>query len=586
MNQKILYLSMFFLLSGCQNTQVKKEEHEKSFFIPFFEEIINYEDDEKLKHQKSLNEKEYMYLIMQGQIELNKGNNKKALEYFEKSLAIKYSDISYTVLQIYYKENNYLKTKEIADKIYTTNKLVLNKHYENLLILLFQNKEIESGELINSILSKKNLSYDLNSLNQNLNIYKDIAHIMSFTSKDPIYFKKYLKEEDFIMINFFFKYIEGNKKGEEPDQALNYIIENKTNLMHNFTIFKVAASESYNLSTFIEELNYLLDYVEDYNFEINILKNFNKFDEKQYEELKSKLIKKYASNYQFWYELSIMENNQQKALLYSMKAFNIINRDKILVQNKDNIISNVVDLKIKNNEYNIKKFINHYDKEESKEIAISFTILKMIMNNKFDYELIISNSDLIPDTNLNLLIAKNYYYLEQYDNALIYINKTEEEIPNNLETNLYKILVLGEKNKKIGLNEAEIYYNNNNNLDAKLVLLYMKYLNNIDIRKSLNEVDKIIKLNNKTNIKELNEFPIYLSALFNYKLNNYVDSQKRFLTLNIKDNYTYLADYGRVLWKLNEKTKAKEYFKLSKSIFNSSYLKNILKELNIKSEDL
>ncbi len=586
MNQKILYLSMFFLLSGCQNTQVKKEENEKSFFIPFFEEIINYEDDEKLKHQKSLNEKEYMYLIMQGQIELNKGNNKKALEYFEKSLAIKYSDISYTVLQIYYKENNYLKTKEIADKIYTTNKLVLNKHYENLLILLFQNKEIESGELINSILSKKNLSYDLNSLNQNLNIYKDIAHIMSFTSKDPIYFKKYLKEEDFIMINFFFKYIEGNKKGEEPDQALNYIIENKTNLMHNFTIFKVAASESYNLSTFIEELNYLLDYVEDYNFEINILKNFNKFDEKQYEELKSKLIKKYASNYQFWYELSIMENNQQKALLYSMKAFNIINRDKILVQNKDNIISNVVDLKIKNNEYNIKKFINHYDKEESKEIAISFTILKMIMNNKFDYELIISNSDLIPDTNLNLLIAKNYYYLEQYDNALIYINKTEEEIPNNLETNLYKILVLGEKNKKIGLNEAEIYYNNNNNLDAKLVLLYMKYLNNIDIRKSLNEVDKIIKLNNKTNIKELNEFPIYLSALFNYKLNNYVDSQKRFLTLNIKDNYTYLADYGRVLWKLNEKTKAKEYFKLSKSIFNSSYLKNILKELNIKSEDL
>ena len=586
MNQKILYLSILFLLSGCQSNQVKKEDNEKSFFIPFFEKIINYEDDEKLKQQKSLNEKEYMYLIMQGQLELNKGNNDKALEYFEKSLTIKYSDISYTVLQIYYKENNYLKTKEIAEKIYSTNKLVLNKHYENFLILLFQNKEIESGKLINSILNKKTLSYDFNSLNNNLNIYKDLAHIMSFVNKDPIYLKKYLKEEDFIMINFFFKYIEGNKKGEEPDAALNYIIENKTNLMHNFTIFKVAASESYSLSTFIEELNYLLEYVEDYEFEINILKKFNKFDEEQYEELKSKLIKKYASNYQFWYELSLIESNKQKALLYSIKAFNIINRDKILVQNKENIISNVVDLKIKNNEYNIKNFISYYDKKESIEIAISFTILKMIINNKFNYELILNNSNLIPDTNLNLLIAKNYYYLEKYDEALIYINKTEEEIPNNLETNLYKILVLGEKNKKIGLNEAEIYYNNNEVLDAKLVLLYMKYLNNIDIRKSLKEVDEIIKLNTNTNIKDFNDFPIYLSALFNYKLNNYSDAQKRFLTLNIKNNYTYLADYGKVLWKLNDRVKAKEYFKLSKSIFDSEYLKKTLKELNIKSEDL
>ena len=87
-------------------------------------------------------------------------------------------------------------------------------------------------------------------------------------------------------------------------------------------------------------------------------------------------------------------------------------------------------------------------------------------------------------------------------------------------------------------------------------------------------------------VNEFKQLPLYISAQLNYKLKKYNEAKKIFDSMIIDNNYSYLADYGRILWYLNEKEDAIKYFKQSKSILNSFYLKNIIKELKIKPEDI
>lgn len=593
MNKKILYLSIFFAITGCQTNNVKETSSpkEKSFFIPFFNEVINYKSEEET-NTNVINEKEYMYLIMQGQLELNKNNNLKALEYFEKSMNIRYTDISYTILDIYFKEKNYLKSMEIANKIYTSNRIVTkNKDYENLIIYLFNNENLKSIEIINKLIKNINTNENnVNNLGMQVNIYKEIADIMIFTRNELSIIKDKINKDDFTLIEFFYMYNLSNQKGEEPDEVLNYLItnKNKNNLLHNFTVFRVGYIENYHIDSYKDEVKYVIDNVDNYKFDLSILEKFYNYNLEEYEILKSKLIKKYASDYNFWIFLSILEKEDKtKSLLNSLKAYKIIKRDKVLVQNKEFLISNIINLQIENNNFNIKPFVNDYKEYSKKEMAVSFMILNMINKNKFNYNHILKYQSTIPKTDIDLLISKNYYYLEKYNEALIYINKSEEEISNNLEINLYKILILGEKNKKIGLNEAEIFYNDNKNIDSKLILLYMNYLNNIKLQESLKESDLIqLKSKEQIQIDDFKQLPLYLSAQLNYKLKKYNEAKEIFDLMIIDSNYAYLADYGRILWHLNQKEDAIKYFKQSKSILNSIYLKNIIKELKIKPEDI
>lgn len=593
MNKKILYLSIFFAITGCQTNNFKEssEPKEKSFFIPFFNEIINYKAEEET-NANVINEKEYMYLIMQGQLELNKNNNLKALEYFEKSMNIKYTDISYTILDINFKEKNYLKSKEIANKIYSSNRIVIkNKDYENLIIYLFNNEHLKSIEIINKLIKNINPNEtNVNNLGMQVNIYKEIADIMIFTRNELSIIKDKINKDDFTLIEFFYMYNLSNQKGEEPDDVLNYLIinKNKNNLLHNFTVFRVGYIENYHIDSYKDEVKYVIDNVDNYKFDLSILEKFYNYNLEEYEILKSKLIKKYSSDYNFWIFLSILEKEDKaKSLLNSLKAYKIIKRDKVLVQNKEFLLSNIINLQIENNNFNIKPFVNDYKEYSKKEMAVSFMILNMINKNKFNYNHVLNYQFTIPKTDIDLLISKNYYYLEKYDEALLYINKAEEEISNNLEINLYKILILGEKNKKIGLNEAEIFYNDNKNIDAKLILLYMNYLNNTKLQDSLKESDLIqLKSKEQIQIDDFKQLPLYLSAQLNYKLKKYNEAKEIFDLMIIDSNYAYLADYGRILWHLNQKEDAIKYFKQSKSILNSIYLKNIIKELKIKPEDI
>lgn len=593
MNKKILYLSIFFALAGCQTNTVKETSvpKEKSFFIPFFNEIIDYKSAEE-KNTDVMNEKEYMYLIMQGQLELNKNNNQKALEYFEKSMNIKYTDISYTILDIYFKEKNYLKSMEISSKIYNSNRIIAeNKDYENLILYLFNNDDLKSVEIINKLIKNININENnINNLGMQVNIYRDIADIIVFTRNELSIIKDKINKDDFTLIEFFYMYNLSNQKGEEPDKVLNHLILNinKNNLLHNFTVFRVGYIENYHIDSYKDEVKYIIDNIDNYKFDLSILEKFYNYNLEEYEILKVKLISKYENNYNFWIFLSILEKEDKtKALSSALKAYEIIKKDKVLVQNKELLLSNIINLQIENNNFNIKPFINDYKEYSNKEMAISFMILNMINKNKFNYNHILDYQSTIPKTDIDLLISKNYYYLEKYDEALLYINKAEEETSNNLEINLYKILILGEKNKKIGLNEAEIFYNDNKNIDSKIILLYMNYLNNVKINDSLKEIN-LIQLKNKEQI-QINEFkqlPLYISAQLNYKLKKYNEAKKIFDSMIIDNNYSYLADYGRILWYLNQKEDAIKYFKQSKLILNSFYLKNIIKELKIKPEDI
>lgn len=574
MNKKILYLFMLILISGCQTTKEDIDveilnENEKSFIIPFFNEIINY-NSEKDNDLSVLNEKEYMLLIMNGQIEINKGNNIKALEYFEKSLNIKYSEISYSILGIYFKENNYLKAKEISELI-LKNGLSKNKKYENLIISLINKDKENIYNISKEIIDKKN---------NDIYTYKNIAEIFYFTKNEPSIIKDLINKDDYVLIEFFYKYNLSNSKGDEPDEALNFLImnKNKTNILHNMTIVKIGDVENYHINAYIDEALFLIENLDNYDFEISILDKLYKYNKKEYEFLKSKLITKHNDNYIFWTHLSYLEKEEiEKSLFNRIKAYEIIKKNKILVQNKDLYISNIINLKIKNNDFKIKSFIKEFDKKEDRIKTFHYLVEKMIIKNSFNYDYLFSMQSLIGDQNVDYIIAKSYYKLRKYDLALSYINKAEEEFSNIEDLTFLKILILGGKNKKIGLNEAEIYHKDKNTFDSLQILLHMKLINNI-------EIEKGFEILNKIETKKINSYTKYLKYNYAYKLKKYKLSKEIINSMDINEDYLYLIDQGKILWKLNEKEEAIKSFKKSKEIYDSLYIKETIKELNINKE--
>lgn len=50
---------------------------------------------------------------MVGQLEYNEGNTKRSIANYEKSLALKKNTVAYTLLVLYYKENDYQNAKEL-----------------------------------------------------------------------------------------------------------------------------------------------------------------------------------------------------------------------------------------------------------------------------------------------------------------------------------------------------------------------------------------------------------------------------------------------------------------------------------------
>lgn len=578
MNKKILYLFMLISISGCQTTKEDIDVevvNEKSFIIPFFNEIINYKSEED-NDLNVLNEKEYMLLIMNGQIEINKGNNIKALEYFEESLKIKYSEISYSILGIYFKENNYLKAKEISELIFekglSKNK---NKKYENLIISLI-NKDDEN---VNNIL-KEIIEKESNNFYNDIDTYKNIAEVFYFTKNEPSIIKNLINKDDYILIEFFYKYNLSNSKGEDPDEALNFLIlnKNKTNILHNMTIVKIGDIENYHINSYIEESLFIIENIDNYDFEISILNKLYKYNRKEYEKLKSKLIIKHNNNYVFWSYLSELEKEDSKKSMFNIiKAYNIIKKNKILVQNENLYIYNIINLKIKNKDFKVKEFINEFDKKEDKIKTFYYLVEKMIIKNSFNYDYLISMKSIIEEENIDYIIAKSYYKLGKNDLALSYINKAEEENSNIENLIFLKILILGEKNKKIGLNEAEIYNNNKNSINSLQVLLHMRLINNIELEKGLDTLNKIKD-------KEINSYTKYLKYNYAYKLKKYKLAKEIINSIEINEDYLYLIDNGKILWKLNEKEKAINSFKKSKKIYDSLYLKETIKELNINEE--
>lgn len=583
MKHKILYFSIILGLYGCQSTQPKSVEEEKSFTIPFFNEVINYSEN---NIDTTQNEKEYMYLIMKGQIELNKGNNKEAINLFEKSLVIKYSDISYKLLSLYYKEQEPIKSKNISLVIYKENMLIqTDKRYENLIIYLYNKEQEKSSDIINDLVSGYNTSgKTINELGVQINIYKEIANILEFTKTELSYIKEKINKEDFTLIEFFHKYHLSNNQGIDPDEALNYLIKNKNknNLLHNFTIFRTGFIEGYHINSYKVEVNYVMEKVDDFKLDLSILDTFYRYNKEEYEKLKIKLISKYYDNHYFWFFMSDLEKeNIDKSLLYSIKTYNIIKKKEINFEYKDILISNIINMQIYNKNFKLKKYFTEIN-EKDKKSKLSIIIVNMIKNNKFDYELIKSYQNII-NNNVDILIAKSYYYLENNDKALEYINKIEEEDTNDdLETNLYKIIILGSKNKKIGLNEAEIFNNTNKTLESELILYYMEYLNDINSKR----IEVIMNKKEELKNEDLKNISIYLYAQTYYKNKQYNKAIETMKSLEIENNYKYLADYGRMLWKLNKKEESKKMFNKSKNIFNSLYLKNILKELNIKEGEV
>lgn len=58
-------------------------------------------------------------------------------------------------------------------------------------------------------------------------------------------------------------------------------------------------------------------------------------------------------------------------------------------------------------------------------------------------------------------------------------------------------------------------------------------------------------------IKDFETLPTYIYARYNYENGKYEKAKEIYELLEISNNYVYLADYGQVLWKLNQRTKQK-----------------------------
>ncbi len=583
MNKKILCLSILFALSGCEST--------KSFHIPIFEDVIEYKEDviknDNLYDEKK--EKEFMYNVMIGQLELNEGNTRRAIENYEKSLSEKQNEVAYTLLEIYYKENDYENSKRVA-KIISDKNIKSDSIGNQLLVSLLNNNYINSSEKINSILSKidnvdiKQVSY----LEAQVKKYKEISDMIFFSNNDISKFNENVEHDNFVLLKFFYLYNLSNSKGEDPDEPIKYLKENlnKDNLLHNFTLFRIAYIEHYHVNVYKNEMIYLTEVLNNYVFDINTLEKLYTNDINLYEELKERMNVKYSNDISYWYFLSVIEDkaSPKKSLQYLNNAYNIIEKKQSMHELKDKIIGSLILKNVNNQNYDVSKYINKLSDNKQKEIYFKQVMYIAIFNNNYNDDLLEKYKHIVSDLDRYLTISRIYTYFEDYNKAMTYLEHADELSVSNNIINLDKIMILSKINPKIAVNEAEIFLEKENTPESRLVLLYAKLNNNENLKEGREEVRSIYyKYDKKTISEQYYQFTTYLFSRYNYEIGKYERSKETLEQLEIGSNYIYLADYGKILWKLNQKTKAKKMFKKSKEIFDSKYLSNIIKELNIKN---
>jgi hypothetical protein len=576
MKQKILYLSIIMALSGCASKP-------ESFNVPMFENVIEYSS----KKNDVEADKEYMYDIMVGQLEYNEGNTKRSIVNYEKSLAIKKNTVAYTLLVLYYKENDYQNAKRIASLI-KENSIKKNSLVENLLVNLLNGELDKSVETINSVLSSAPSNADiLQEFEITLKGQKDIADLLYFSKIDIDSLEDKLSPSDFVMIKFFYLHDKSNEAGIDPNEAVGYLRDNLDNnsLIQNYLMVKTAYLDNYDIAVYKNSLFTVVSSINSYNLDVNGLEKLYKSDKKMYNTIKEMKSKVYANNYNFWYFMSRLEgDNQTAAIEHLNKAYSVIAKTDETVKDRDIILSEIVQRTVFLKNYDVAPYINQLSNYDDKKKYFIFTVLSMIKNNTYTDDYLENYKGIIKHVDRYLGVARAYSHLERNKEAMSYLDLADELNVSQHEIQLEKIFLLTDINKNIAQNEAEIYYDKHNDVEAKIALLFTKLVNKKDLKDGLVEIKAIFKHTPKSEytIKDFETLPTYIYARYNYENGKYEKAKEIYELLEISNNYVYLADYGQVLWKLNQRTKAKKLFEKSRNIFDSEYLKNIIKELNIK----
>lgn len=278
-------------------------------------------------------------------------------------------------------------------------------------------------------------------------------------------------------------------------------------------------------------------------------------------------------------------DNQPIAIEHLNKAYSVIPKTDETVKDRDIILSEIIQRSVFSNQLDVSKYINQLSNYEDKKKYFSFTVLTMIKNKTYTDDYLVQYKGVIKNVDKYIGVSKAYAYLERNSEAMRYLDVADELNVSQHEIHLEKIFLLTDINKNIAQNEAEIYYDKHKDVESKIALLFTKLINKKDLKDGLVEIKGIFKHTPKTEytIKDFEILPTYIYARYNYENGKYEKAKEIYELLEISNNYVYLADYGQVLWKLNQKTKAKKIFEKSRKIFDSEYLRTIIKELNIKS---
>jgi len=576
MNKKILFTSLCLILSGCQN--------QSSFHIPLFQEIVNYEENEI---KKSQNQKDVMYYIMLGGIELNRGKTKKAIAYYEKSLTLSPNNkIAFVLLDIYYNQNDVENANRIYLIIKENNIINNNAKEQNILISLLDNNYKKSVHLINEYLTSKVL-YELKSIDMNSKKFNKVAKILTFTNTSLESIKENIDNDSLTLIKFYTIYNNLTKSSTNVDEAISYMLENmnEKNIYHNFTLFKIAYLENYDSRVYKKSLINLTPYINDYQFDMNTLQVLRMQDLENYHKIKKIFIERYKENSKFWYVLGNLEYgiNKNESLYYFQKSYKTLKKNGDNELSSDKVLSRIIYDMINLKMYKIKDYISLYSNQSLKKEAYLFLAINQIENGIFSENLIDEFKGVLKRTDLYILSSKAYSYLEEYNEALYYIDKAQEINPESVDVNLNKLIILSELNPDVAMDETNSYYQNNKSVEAELLVYSLWANKKINTAKGISRTLKIYNNleNEKFTIDEFKILPIYLLSEFYYQNKEYELSERYIKQLPIEQNYAYLADYGKILWKLNKKEEAIEKFEKSKSIRESSYLEKILNELNI-----
>ena len=576
MKQKILYLSIIMALSGCASKP-------ESFNIPMFENVIEYNN----KKNDVAADKEYMYDIMVGQLEYNEGNTKRSIANYEKSLALKKNTVAYTLLVLYYKENDYQNAKRIAG-IIKDNNIKKDNLVENLLTNLLNGDMDKSIDTINSVLSNVPKNDDiLQEYEISLKGQKDIADLLYFSKVDIDLLADKVNPADFVIVKFFYLHDKSNEEGVEPNEAVTYLRNSldSNNLLQNYLMVKTAYLDNYDISVYKQSLFTVVSSINSYNLDINGLERLYNSDKTMYNNIKEMKSKVYENNYNFWYFMSRLEgDNQPIAIEHLNKAYSVIPKTDETVKDRDIILSEIIQRSVFSNQLDVSKYINQLSNYEDKKKYFSFTVLTMIKNKTYTDDYLVQYKGVIKNVDKYIGVSKAYAYLERNSEAMRYLDVADELNVSQHEIHLEKIFLLTDINKNIAQNEAEIYYDKHKDVESKIALLFTKLINKKDLKDGLVEIKGIFKHTPKTEytIKDFEILPTYIYARYNYENGKYEKAKEIYELLEISNNYVYLADYGQVLWKLNQKTKAKKIFEKSRKIFDSEYLRTIIKELNIK----